>query len=743
MKFTKISLAASALALIATSANADSRILVEYGNTETVSSGISGIDWSGPYPNGNTGGAIENYGTVNIANGLTFSGNKAGSGGAVYSSSDSTQGYPPSTTSIGDNVIFSHNAATGDPNGGGGAIYIMGVNTPSSLTVGANAEFTGNSSDEWGGAFYLQDVIATIGDGAIFNNNSAGRHGGAIFAYNYSTTSGSVAIGSNASFTNNSASSNGGAIANYYSEFNFSSGASFSGNGATLNGGAIFNASGSSMTFNGDATFSNNMAGGVLNDIYNAGTLNFLGGGTITLDGGIAGASGSSITFGDNTTLKAKLMMTPSISADTITIGSGSTISNLVIGAHVSGNNLELWEIANATGTFTYTGPESNLLYNIAQNPDGTFNVSQTSLDIPGATSNQLAALTGLMSGTSANSDFNTIAHNISALIQSDNQLEVAAGLAAAQALAPPSAPQAQSVSTQTSAQVFDAVGARFSGGSVSAMGQSSGDLDVGGGAFWAQGLTNKAKLTGDDGFTSDSNGFALGIETNMTSSTKLGIGYAYTHSKVKPYTDSKAVPHIGETKIQSNTALLYGEYRPTDWFLNVVASYTFGDYSSRKNIAGVHVSGDYNTNTLAAQALTGYEFRGRNLSTTPQAGLRYINVQQEGYTDSTGSYTNEMNSDYLTGIAGLKLSYGSRIMPELYLGATYDMITSDANASMVMANGAVVNVAGSALPRAAVEAGAGITLSYDVVDLTIGYMGRFRENYTDNTGLLSFKYKF
>ncbi|MCL1892323.1 MAG: autotransporter domain-containing protein [Alphaproteobacteria bacterium] len=748
MRLSKTSLTTVIFALAAISAKgaAPDRVIVLFDEDITISTDISNQDWTGPHPGGDTGGAVENFGTVTVASGLSFSDNRANSGGAIYSSTDSTQGYPPSHVAIQDGVSFTRNIAVDDA---GGAIYVMGVGIASTLSVSDNVSFNGNESGGSGGAAFLQGATTTIGNDAEFIGNIAGSSGGAILNFDTGGGISSAAIGTGALFSGNTAARWGGAIYNNNS-MTIGAGAEFYDNSAGLLGGAIYNETGASLAFDGDVTFSNNMVAGVLNDIYNAGTLHFANGGTVTLDGGIASGAGSSIIFDANTTLIARLNITPTISADTITIGSGSTVSSLIIDIGVRGDNLELWEIANATGTFAYTGPASNALYNIAQNADGTFNVSQHTLNVPGADAGQLAIIAGLMSGASANNDFNEIANNITALLQTGNSLDTAAGLAAASAFGPTTAPQAQVVSQQNALQVFDAVGTRLSGMAAAPRGQSSGDFEVGGTAVWVQGLANAARLNGYNGFDANSLGVAAGAETNLTSSTKLGIGYAYTHTEVEPT--------IGETKINSNTILAYGEYKPTEWFLNGVVSNTFGMYSDNKTITGVEVHSSHKVDTFAAQGLTGYEIGAADFVVTPQAGLRYFNVRERGYTDSTNSRIDGHTFDYLTGIAGFKLSYekhrqayygggvarsGSRCVPELYVGATYDMITSDVNATMAMANGAVVNVNGSALARTAVEAGAGLTATFGSLDATIAYIGRFRESYMDNTGLLSFKYKF
>lgn len=72
----------------------------------------------------------------------------------------------------------------------------------------------------------------------------------------------------------------------------------------------------------GGAVFSGNKAGGKLNDVYNAGELNFTG--DVTLDGGIAG--NGTTTFAKDTVLTVKTGTT-TISNDVVNKGQPCRLS--------------------------------------------------------------------------------------------------------------------------------------------------------------------------------------------------------------------------------------------------------------------------------------------------------------------------------------------------------------------------------------------------------------------------------
>jgi len=107
-------------------------------------------------------------------------------------------------------------------------------------------------------------------------------------------------------------------------------------------------------------------------------------------------------------------------------------------------------------------------------------------------------------------------------------------------------------------------------------------------------------------------------------------------------------------------------------------------------------------------------------------------------------------DSDILTGIIGAKasknfaLNNGVILQPEFRLAATYDLKNDKAGATVTLANGSAYQVAGEALECFGVEVGAGVTAALnDRIDVSLGYEGKFRDDYQDHTGLVNAKYKF
>lgn len=311
-------------------------------------------------------------------------------------------------------------------------------------------------------------------------------------------------------------------------------------------------------------------------------------------------------------------------------------------------------------------------------------------------------------------------------------------------AIAPEAAPAVQQAASETAGQVFSAVGTRLSGGSVAStnQGMSSGDA-LDGVAVWAQGMANKAKLSKNKhskGFDSDTYGTAMGVEKQLNRASKIGVGYAYSKTDIDSFKR--------KTKVKTHTALVYGEYKPSNWYINAVASYGWSDYKENK-IFGLQEK--YDVEALGLQAMTGYDIAVTpDTILTPEAGLRYVHIKNKAYTSSMDERIKSEDSDVVTGVIGAKfrktyaLDNGVNLMPELRAAVTYDISHDNSKTTVTMINGAGYEVEGKALNRYGTEIGAGVTAELnDSVDLSLGYEGKFRKDYQDHTGLISAKYKF
>lgn len=481
------------------------------------------------------------------------------------------------------------------------------------------------------------------------------------------------------------------------------------------------------------------------------GNLNVAGG----LDIGTNTVNATAVDFKDNSKLALRVAAADNygkINADNITIGDKTTMNVTLDNGVVGNGKTSEFKFLNGTvnGDFTNKIAENNR-YAIEWTEDGSLNITGTATasdvvnEAGGSTNNAKTAEAwdSLTSSSTASAGAKAVASVLNDLSQNNEQAYVEA----LTAVAPEVAPMVQKTQTETANQVFGAVSTRLTGGSVSTGGEgmSSGDNIFERAAIWVQGLFNHSKL--DDtskakGFDADTNGIAFGFEKFVTDDVKAGIGYAYSNTDIDGFKR--------DTDVDTHTAILYGEYKPSNWYVNGIATYGWSDYDESKNVAGIKVNADNDVETFGLQAMTGYDMNIKGINVTPETGLRYVHIKQDAYKDSADQRVSANDSDILTGVIGAKvsksweLSNSMTVKPEARIAATYDLFNDDVNSVVTLANGSAYAVDGEALDRFGMEFGAGVTAEFnDNVELSLGYEGKFREDYQDHTGLINAKYKF
>lgn len=726
------------------------------------------------------GGAIRNrLGDLTIEDGVTFSGNEAYTGGAI--TSGSSKNLIVDTITIGS-AIFDGNHASADA--GAVGVYRKGVltgtvfknNTAGIKIAGVEAS---NESDG-GGAFMLGGTANATLNNVTFEKNQASGRGGAIsarqdagytltvqekskFVENSAGTYGGAIVNvyagtvnvTNVDFEKNSAGKSGGAIyngeaINYGSSsegimstdhgiINISGANNFTNNTAKELGGAIYNDDGGTLNLEGTNVFSGNTAGGKANDIHNTGTLNVAG--NLTLDGGITGTG--TVVF-NNATLKATLDKT-TIAANSVEINN-STLDlilgdNVTIGKHdfITVKDTEEKK-ANLTGVFTI----NNTLYNISHLETGEINVETKSADEItsnfDASATEANALIAAVSGTSNNQYFNDVANTLSAAAQNGD----ATAVKEAGKLGADVNPIVSSQETGTHEVLFSVVNGELNGESGAMAGMSSGDVFKKVSA-WVRGLFNKAdheSTSKASGFSADTYGVAMGIDSEVNANTRLGFGFANSQ------TDIESAGR--DTDVDTNSLFVYSQYKPANWYINTVLAYSWSEYDESKSVVGYAASAKYDVDTIALQSMYGYETKFRAYDVTPEFGFRYLHIDQDAYTDKLGTNVSENSEDVLTLVAGAKiaknykLDNGAILRPELKAAVTYDLFDSDNSANVMLANGASYTVDGEKLNRLGFEFGAKVTTNAtDKVEVSAGYLTRVREDYQDHTVTLDARYNF
>ena len=252
----------------------------------------------------------------------------------------------------------------------------------------------------------------------------------------------------------------------------------------------------------------------------------------------------------------------------------------------------------------------------------------------------------------------------------------------------------------------------------------------------WVKTYYAKSKMKnhgGVYGYDAKDKGFIAGVDKKVASGTKIGIGVQFDDTDVDAFRR--------DVNIQTLQGYVYGEYRPSNWFVNGVLSYGTTDYDEDKYVIGHKVDAHYKANIYSVQGLTGYTFK----HFTPEFGARYYRIKRHGYVDSALQSVSGNDMDLLRMTLGVKAEtvYG-KFKPHAYAGIMYDVISDSDDAVVSLGNGESYAVDGKKMPRFGVELGVGsmIALS-DNLEMGIGYEAKFRKKYQDHSGWLSLKYAF
>ncbi len=726
------------------------------------------------------GGAILLYNgsDTTIYNAL-FDTNTAGWGGALYTTTgmknltitntifrnNSAKGtggagiYKHATLT---DVTFDNNKAT-DKNGMGGGAMSLGAEAHLVLNTKASESnvFTGNKSETFGGAISTRDFVNGNNADAYldivntkFAGNTAGKEGGAIDNYFYHSAKNADAVYlANSVFSGNSA-ANGGAVYNHGAEsapenkggqsaqrasIDFD-GVTFTGNTASVAGGAIYNETEANVFLSGNNTFTGNTANGVANDIYNDGTLTIASGMT-SIDGGITGNGALDIKSGATLNMNYASIEQGTINLDGTLMASLLNDKDVVdITGALSGTGTVLLS-AGATGTYDVSlFADANLGVDFGKTYDVEFNDDKTKATLTARDAQSIAADTGAsiaaagaVSGLAASTDatIQQVSLRAQAALNNGDIALVEKEMAKAN---PDTKPVSQSVAASVQNQVVTMAAGRMSAIGGGATGRAGGDVT--GAGVWTQGMFNKSKFA--DKFHGYTRGFAIGGDTLIDNVLTIGGGYAFSNSDI--HADGRNMD------VENNSIFMYAQYKPAAWYVNATLNYTKSDYADVSTVFGYLLNDEYETKSYGAQAMFGYDFAN---GVTPEFGMRYLHVSQEDHVDVMNREIAGMDADFLSGVAGLKYAFtiesdsAVKFSPTMRAAMTYDFLSDDATATVVVPGASAYYVDVDRLSRLGGEFGIGLTAEYRGLEISLNYELDLHQDYTSQTGLLKFRYDF
>ena len=492
-------------------------------------------------------------------------------------------------------------------------------------------------------------------------------------------------------------------------------------NDATF-GGGMLNVNESIVIESGVTTFSGNVMG------LAADTEKGINGATLTLD------SGATMDIGTST-----------IKFDTMNID-GTVIASVtngrpyghLYGDIVAGEDALLKLNVGSVGTYKIFDDEdanmkidAGLAYKVKYNDEYAVVVETKAVEDlvkdAGISTQAAGAIAGLTQ--TADSALQKVSLALQQVLNSGDDAMVAIIEKETKKLNPTDKPVAQVAASSVQNQVLSLTSGRMTGGI--SVGRAGGDERSQENGFWIQGLFNKSKFA--DAFHGYTRGVALGADTLIDNKWTIGGGLAFNNTDV--HADGV------NTDIDTKTMFLYGQYKPSEWFVNATATYSMSEYTENKTIAGVVWNDMYDVDAYGAQIMTGYDFTP---GITTEAGLRYLHVAQEAH-----SFVKKLDTDFLSGIAGLKYAFAIendwaiQLRPELRAAMTYDFISDEATATVVMPGVASYKVDAERLSRMGGEFGIGLTALYKGMEVSLMYDLDLHKDYTSQTGMIKFRGRF
>ena len=492
-------------------------------------------------------------------------------------------------------------------------------------------------------------------------------------------------------------------------------------NDATF-GGGMLNVNESIVIESGVTTFSGNVMG------LAADTEKGINGATLTLD------SGATMDIGTST-----------IKFDTMNID-GTVIASVtngrpyghLYGDIVAGEDALLKLNVGSVGTYKIFDDEdanmkidAGLAYKVKYNDEYAVVVETKAVEDlvkdAGISTQAAGAIAGLTQ--TADSALQKVSLALQQVLNSGDDAMVAIIEKETKKLNPTDKPVAQVAASSVQNQVLSLTSGRMTGGI--SVGRAGGDERSQENGFWIQGLFNKSKFA--DAFHGYTRGVALGADTLIDNKWTIGGGLAFNNTDV--HADGV------NTDIDTKTMFLYGQYKPNNWFVNATATYSMSEYTENKTIAGVVWNDMYDVDAYGAQIMTGYDFTP---GITTEAGLRYLHVAQEAH-----SFVKKLDTDFLSGIAGLKYAFAIendwaiQLRPELRAAMTYDFISDEATATVVMPGVASYKVDAERLSRMGGEFGIGLTALYKGMEVSLMYDLDLHKDYTSQTGMIKFRGRF
>lgn len=260
---------------------------------------------------------------------------------------------------------------------------------------------------------------------------------------------------------------------------------------------------------------------------------------------------------------------------------------------------------------------------------------------------------------------------------------------------------------------------------------------------------TQKAKKT-DSGFTANGTGLTVGVDTKLADMTTIGIAATQSSSTLK-FKNTKS----GDKAKSANTFFnLYARHDLADaWFIQGIAGFGSGSIKATdKRIATNTGSYDtatakYDTMSYSLDVTTGYAYKvADTTSLVPTVGLRYISVNEGGYTETGSAFNRTVTkkaSDVLSGVFGGYVKQdvdmsGTTALVEAHAFGNYDFTNKNAKISAKLDGmSGSFDISPSKQNKFSYNLGVSANARVDMVEYGIGYDAKLADKFVSHQGTL------
>ena len=414
----------------------------------------------------------------------------------------------------------------------------------------------------------------------------------------------------------------------------------------------------------------------------------------------------------------------------------GTDISKIALqlGVDVEKGNYQLFDRE------TDVAIESNSLFNIKDLENGSFEIGKKTAEELSASlsvgKNEAKVLSAMMTRSTTNPVFKAVQTEVLEALQSENAATFARAKKALNAVGAGNTSIYQAQTTAHFTQMHAVISQMLMNTSTGVFGHNGGE-EPARATVYMKGLYDRVNSLTGSGFRMRPKGVVLGVQSHITEDLTVGVGYAATNTIAKE--------ELRRTEVDTNTGFISAQYQPNDWWMSGVLTYSRSQYEEAKEVMSNKGKSSYNVDSLGVQVNTGYNVQIGDWIITPEVGVRYINARQEAYEDSFGTKVDGTNSDYLTAMAGFKVGVDLKwIRPLAGVMVGYDIISDDITSVNTLANGATYRVEGKALDRLSTTVVAGFAADLgDNASLKLEYLGNYRKEYLDHSGMIRLEHKF